>query len=119
MAGFLFVWYYRRSGLFTMAATITWDIATLERQLSDGMVTTVHYTIGAKDQGKTAGAYGSVGLERGDTLIPFADLTEDTVIGWVKAKLGDEAIINIEAALQSQLDEPHTPSKATGLPWTA
>lgn len=104
----------------TMATTYTWHIANLERETADGYVFTAHYTVDAEDGTyRAAGAYGSVGLERGDTLIPFADLTEDTVIGWVKAKLGDEAITNIEAALQSQLDELHTPSRATGMPWAA
>lgn len=102
-----------------MATTYTWHIANLERETADGYVFTAHYTVDANDGTYNSGAYGSVGLERGDTLIPFADLTEDTVIGWVQAKLGDEAVTNIEAALQAQLDEQHAPSKASGLPWSA
>ena len=102
-----------------MATAYTWHIANLERETTDGYVFTAHYTVDAEDGTYRSGAYGSVGLERGDTLIPFADLTEDTVISWVKAKLGDEAVTNIETALQAQLDEQHTPSKASGLPWRA
>jgi len=56
-------------------------------------------------------------LERPDTLIPFDDLTEDMVINWVKEKFGDEKVSEIEAALQSQLDEKHAPTKASGVPW--
>lgn len=51
-------------------------------------------------------------------LIPFSDLTEATVIGWVKGKLGADAVANIEAQLQSQLDEQKAPTKAAGLPWS-
>jgi hypothetical protein len=65
-----------------------------------------------------AGAYGSLGLERGDTLVPFADLTEATVVGWVKEKLTAEKVTEIEAALQAQLDEQRQPTKAGGLPWS-
>ncbi len=50
-------------------------------------------------------------------LIPFADLTEDTVVGWVKDKLGADKVANIEAQLQAQLDEQTAPTIATGLPW--
>jgi hypothetical protein len=66
-----------------------------------------------------AGAYGSLGLERpeGD-LIPFADLTEATVVGWAKEKLTAEKVTEIEAALQAQLDEQRQPTKAGGLPWS-
>ena len=102
-----------------MSTTYTWHIANLERETTDGYVFTAHYTVDAEDGTYRAGAYGSVGFERPDNLIPFADLTEATVIGWVKEKLGDEAIANVEAALQSQLDEQHSPSKASGLPWAS
>ena len=50
-------------------------------------------------------------------LVPFADLTEDTVVGWVKGKLGADKVANIEAQLQAQLDEQTAPTKATGVPW--
>jgi hypothetical protein len=51
-------------------------------------------------------------------LIPYADLTEDTVIGWIKEALGgDEKVSEIEAALQAQIDEQRAPSKAAGVPW--
>jgi len=101
-----------------MATTFTWGINTLEREAADGFVFTAHYTVNAEDGTYSAGAYGSIGLERPDTLIPYADLTEDDVIGWVKEKLGGaEKIAEIEAALQAQLDEQRAPSKANGVPW--
>jgi hypothetical protein len=79
---------------------------------------TAHYTVTAEDGTYNSGAYGSLGFERPDTLIPFADLTEDTVIGWVKDAFGAEKVAEIEAALQSQLDEQRHPSKAAGVPWS-
>jgi len=92
----------------------------MERETADGYVFTVHYTVDAKDDTYSAGAYGSLGLERpeGD-LIPFADLTPEIVIGWVKEKFGAEKVAEIEGALQAQLDEQRAPSKAAGLPWAA
>lgn len=101
-----------------MATEFTWNVSQLERETSDGYVFTVHYTVNAKDDTYSAGAYGSLGLERpeGD-LIPYADLTEEIVVGWVKDNFGDEKVAEIEAALQSQLDEQRTPSKASGTPW--
>ena len=99
-------------------ATISWKIAQLERKTTDGYVFTAHYTVDANDGTYSAGAYGSIGLERPDSeLIPFADLTEAVVVGWVTDKLGAEKVAEIQAALQLQLDEQHAPSKAQGLPW--
>ena len=101
-----------------MTTTFTWAIANLERETADGFVYTAHYTVNAEDGTYSAGAYGSIGLERPESLIPFDDLTEDTVVGWVKDKLGDEKVAEVEVALQSQLDEKHAPTKAAGVPWS-
>lgn len=101
-----------------MATIFTWAVANMERETADGFVFTVHYTVNAEDGTYSAGAYGSLGLERPDNLIPFDNLTEEMVIGWVKEKFGDEKVAEIEAALQEQLDEKHAPSKAAGMPWS-
>ena len=102
-----------------MATTTTWKIANLERETEDGFVFTAHYTVNADDGTYTSGAYGSIGFERPDNLIPFSQLTEETVVGWVKEKFGEEKVAEIEAALQSQIDEQKHPSKAAGVPWAS
>jgi len=103
-----------------MATTFTWNIAQMERETADGYVFTVHYTVDAKDDTYSAGAYGSLALERPEgNMIPFADLTPEVVIGWVKEKFGAEKVAEIEGALQAQLDEQRAPSKQSGLPWAA
>jgi hypothetical protein len=102
-----------------MASTFTWAVANLERETLDGFVFVAHYTIAANDGTYSSSAYGSIGFERPENLIPYADLTEELVIGWVKEALGgDEKVAEIEAALQAQLDEQHSPSKAAGVPWS-
>ena len=100
-----------------MATTFTWHIANLERETADGFVMTAHYTVTAEDGTYSSGAYGSLGFERPDKLIPFADLTEELVIGWVQDAFGAEKVTEIEAALQAQLDEQRHPSKASVMPW--
>ena len=99
--------------------TTTWGVAQMERHTADGIVFTVHYTVSANDGTYSSSAYGSIGLEQpeGD-VIPYADLTPELVIGWVQEKLGgDEKVTEIEAALQAQIDEQRSPSKAAGVPW--
>jgi hypothetical protein len=99
--------------------TFTWAIANLERETADGFVFTAHYTVAANDGTYSSSAYGSIGFERPDNLIPFADLTEETVIGWVKEALGGEKVESIQTALQNQIDEQRSPSKAAGVPWAS
>ena len=99
---------------------ITWKIAQLERETSDGFVFTAHYTVDAFDGTYSSGAYGSVGFERPENLIPYADLQEELVVQWVQEALGgDEKVAEIQAALQAQLDELRHPSKAAGVPWAS
>ena len=102
----------------TPVTEFTWAIANLERETADGFVFTAHYTVSANDGTYSSSAYGSIGFQRPDNLIPFADLTEELVVGWVKEALGgDEKVAEIEAALQAQIDEQRAPSKAAGVPW--
>ena len=101
-----------------MATTFTWAISQLERETADGFVFTAHYTVNANDGTYSSGAYGSIGFQRPDNLIPFADLTEELVVGWVKEALGgDEKVESIQTALQAQIDEQRNPTKAAGVPW--
>jgi hypothetical protein len=96
---------------------ITWSISTLERHTSDEIVYTAHFTVSATDGEYSASTYGSVGFEApadGDTVIPYTDLTPETVIGWVQDKLD---IDSIHASLDAQLIEQRQPTKASGLPW--
>jgi hypothetical protein len=94
--------------------TTTWTIAQLDRQTSDGLVTTAHWRVDAVDGEYSAGAYGTVGFERGDTFIAYDSLTEAQVIAWVKDKL---EVAEIEASLQAQIDAQKNPTTATGTPW--
>jgi len=94
--------------------TTTWTIAQLDRQTSDGLVTTAHWRVDAVDGEHTAGSYGTVGFERGESFIAYASLTEAQVIAWVKDKLDVEAI---EASLAAQIAAQKNPTTATGVPW--
>jgi hypothetical protein len=95
----------------------TWKIANLEREPADGFVFTAHYTVDAKDDTYSAGTYGSIGFERPENLIPYADLTEAEVVSWVQDALGADKVAEVEAVLQVQIDQQRNPTKAAGLPW--
>lgn len=100
--------------------TFVWKIAQLERETADGFVYKMHYTVNAADGVYTAGAYGSINLDRSEEeMIPFSDLTESICLEWMKEKLGMDKINEIEAVLQEQLNEQHAPTRATGIPWSA
>ena len=52
-----------------------------------------------------------------ETLIPYKDLTESTVLGWVKAALGTEEVARVEKWLEDEIALINTPVTGTGKPW--
>ena len=100
--------------------TITWKVEQLDRELADGYVYQVHYSVNGNDGTYQTRAVGSIGLEKPETLVAFKDLTEETVIGWVKTKLtadNADAITNVEAAKTAAIAEQKTPTRGQGVPW--
>ena len=102
-------------------ATKTWQVNTLQRELADGYVNKVVFRCNGEDGTYSFRATGEVSLEKPSTLIPYADLTETQVIGWVKAKLdADNAgtVDKIETAVENGVNEQKTPVYGSGKPWS-
>lgn len=97
--------------------TYLWTIQQMERLTSDGFVVTVHYNVSATDDTYQASTYGTTSYTQtpGETYIPYEDLTEPVVVGWVQEALGKDTV---EASLQSQIDALKNPVQESGLPWT-
>jgi len=98
-----------------MAATINWTIQQLDRKTADNYVTTAHWRCDATDGEYSAGVYGSAGFT-GDLTIPYAELTQEQVLGWVWGSV-DKA--EIEANVLAQIEAQKNPVTATGTPWSA
>ena len=107
-------------------ATKTWQINTLERELADVYVKKAIYRVNGADGTYSFRATGEVDLPKPGTLKPYADLTEDEVIGWVKARIDELAnstdpkgvtVADIEKAVEDGVNEQKTPSTGVGKPW--
>jgi hypothetical protein len=96
----------------------TWKIVDLERMLADGCICNAHYRVHATNGEFSASTYGSVPLERGDSFVPFGDVTEAMVISWVQERLGGEdQVSKIHSRLQAQVEAKENPTHGTGTPW--
>ena len=107
-------------------ATKTWQINTLQRELADGYVNKAIYRVNGEDGTYKFRATGEVDLPKPGTLKPYADLTEDEVIGWVKARIDELAnstdpkgvtVADIEKAVEDGVNEQKTPTSGVGKPW--
>ena len=96
--------------------TFNWQIVQMDRLTSDGFVVTVHYNVGATDGDYQASTYGTTSYTQtpGETYIPYEDLTQPIVVGWVQEALGKDTV---EASLQGQIDALKNPVQESGLPW--
>ena len=94
----------------------TWSIQNMDRLTSDNFVVTVHYNVSAVDGDYQASTYGTTSYTQtpGETYIPYDELTQPIVVGWVQEALGKDTV---EASLQSQIDALKNPVQESGLPW--
>lgn len=98
----------------------TWSIANLERQ-ADGGVIVAHWRCDdsetVADETYTASSYGTCSFTpdaSAEDFIAYDDLTEATVIEWVKAEVDGDAV---ETALSDNISSQKTPTTFDGVPW--
>ena len=96
--------------------SVTWTISQLDRQTSDGFVTTAHWQATAVDGEHSASIYNTCSWSDGTPTVDYADLTEATVLGWIWANGVDKDAT--EAALAAQIELKKNPVTATGVPWS-
>ena len=103
-----------------------WQISTLERELSDGVVIVAHWratdseTVGEGDDAVTYSAsnYGTCGFTydaSSPDFTPYDDLTESQVLGWCWDNGVDQDAI--EASLAAKIESDKNPTQASGVPW--
>ena len=97
-------------------STIVWNISQLDRQTSDGFVTTAHWQCNATDGEYSAYVYSTCSWQPGTPTIPYANVTMAEVLAWCYASGVDKDAT--EAALAQQIALQKNPVTATGTPWT-
>ena len=95
--------------------TTTWTISTLERETSNGFVITAHWQATATDGDYTASTYSTCSWAEGTPTVPYADLTQETVLGWVWETVSKQAT---EDALAANIALQKNPVTAQGTPWS-
>ena len=115
-----------------MAITTTWSVNDMTHKDSDGGVFLVYWSLVAQSDGTPSYSATEGGKLRctydasSSDFVPYADLTEATVLGWVYNSLiegdetADEAKARVEAnrtaKVQGQIDRAAT--TASGVPWS-
>ena len=105
-----------------MAITKTWQVNTMERDISDGHVNKVIYRVIGKDGDvEKARETGEVNFTKPSSLPSdfkaYDSLDEATVLGWVKAALSVNTVSAIEKILEDKIALINTPVTATCKPF--
>jgi hypothetical protein len=105
----------------------TWTVTNLYTQTIDGkedyVVTAIYDVVGVDGEYTASMTSNTAQFSTEDVteFTPYADLTEEIVINWVKESLGENGIISIEACIQGQIDSeinPPVSPENTPLPWS-
>lgn len=101
---------------------IKWEIIDAIREASTGKVLEISYLVIATDDKFMNQTFGKVVLdEASDSFIKFEDLKKETLVEWVKAKLGKKEVTKIEAkalvSIKKLKAEASAETKKNGLPW--
>jgi hypothetical protein len=84
------------------------------------VVQAVHWRLSATDSVNTRDAYSVFGLGEplAASFIAYSDLTLDTVVSWIEAGMGADAVARLKAGLDQQLEELANPTVIyPDLPW--
>lgn len=105
-----------------MAITVTWSISDMKRDAATGGVKEVRWQcIAQADTGESAveaGKYICTPDADAEGFVAFEDLTEELVLGWVKASDevdADEIEANRTGKVEAQI--ARKTAEANGLPW--
>ncbi len=110
-----------------MAIAYTWDCKTVDtyptKSGKSNVVHNVHWRLNAESDQQdaegnhyTSTVYGTQSLsleDIGSDFIPFADLTNEIVSGWVEGIMGEEEVANLKSALDSKISEEINPTTET------
>ena len=112
-----------------MANTYSWSYPALDVTIEDvegleDVVYTIHWRYSGTDgEGHGASSIGTSSVtydpEGPDPFIPYEDLTEADIQGWVEADLGEEQIAAMQASFDTQIAEQINPTHETkrNMPW--
>lgn len=107
-----------------MATVFSWSVDAMYtvQQPDPDYVVNVIWTLTGVDGQYTASIGGNTTFnsDQASPFIPYDQLTEAIVIGWVQANLGEQGIANYEANVNGQIESMKNPPVSpanTPLPW--
>lgn len=109
-----------------MTTKVNWKVLNLKRQIESGYVYSVDFAINGSNDFHTHQMTASLGLEKPENLVPYADLTETTILKWIQDKLNAQnaedkvrnpSSADLENQMKGIIQEKTAPTLGDGVPW--
>jgi len=103
----------------------TWKIKNLWTKTIDGQqdyVVIAAYDVTGVDGEFTSSLSNTAQFSTASvtSFVPYADLTEEIVLGWIQSELGENGVLSITACIEGQIESQKNPPvspEITPLPW--
>jgi len=104
----------------------TWKIKNLWTKTIDGQqdyVVIAAYDVTGVDGEFTSSLSNTAQFSTASvsSFVPYADLTEEIVLGWIQSELGENGVLSITACIEGQIESQKNPPvspEITPLPWS-
>jgi hypothetical protein len=104
----------------------TWKIKNLWTKTIDGQqdyVVIAAYDVTGVDGEFTSSLSNTAQFSTSNvtSFVPYADLTEEIVLGWIQSELGENGVLSITACIEGQIESQKNPPvspEITPLPWS-
>jgi|TARA_R100000482_G_scaffold69066_1_gene25951 hypothetical protein len=96
-----------------------WNVNTVDvhphEEGHDDVIYNVHWSVSKEDGDYVGSSYGTQTIDTSDLsdFTAFAEVTADMVKGWVIDAMGVEAVADLEASLDQQIEEQKNPTSIT------
>lgn len=96
----------------------TWTVTNLYTEDIDGytnyVVDAIYEVVGTEESGGTTytaelSNTAAFKVVQGEDFVPYADLTNAIVIGWIQDQLGTDGVSNLEASVGGMIDSQINP----------
>lgn len=109
--------YYGSRRVNILEPVFEWKICDCLRSTDDGFVCSIHFSVISVYSSLTYTFSSSVTLDRPDVLIPFEELDKELMIKWIRDKLGESGVEDIQNTISDRLKRLKEPELVSGLPW--
>jgi hypothetical protein len=106
-----------------MAVTYTWAVTSVKTKTEgdneNAVVQTYWTKTGTDEDGNEGSFQGATPFtsENTEDFVPFAELTEEVVLGWIQGIVIDSYEDHVNDQIQKQIDEKIAPVTETAMPW--